>query len=222
MLASLYAGNRLKVKIKEYSRIPTANGMTGAEVARQMLDDHGCYDVKVTSVKGSLTDHYNPRTKTVNLSKDVYYGKNIAAAAIAAHEAGHAVQHAESYAWLGLRSALVPIQNISATIINIIFISMFFGSFLLGSFISIETALSIIVACYTVFTLFAFITLPVEYNASHRALAWVYNSGTVSNNSYAKAKNALNIAASTYVIAALSSLATLLYYLFLLIGMRDD
>jgi len=219
---SLIAGNRLKTKFREYSAIPTANGMSGAEVARKMLYDYGCYDVNITSVEGTLTDHYNPQTKTVNLSRDVYYGSNVSAAAVAAHEAGHAVQHATAYAWLGLRSALVPIQNISATILNVIFIGMFFGSFLLGGLFSMQTALLIIVVCYGVFTLFAFITLPVEFNASSRALAWIQRTGITDYYSHKKAENALRLAASTYVIAALSSLATLLYYLFALLGQSDE
>lgn len=218
----LVADNRLKTKFREYSAIPTANGMSGAEVARKMLKDHGFYDVEITSVGGSLTDHYNPQTKTVNLSRDVYYGTNVAAAAVAAHEVGHAVQHANAYTWLGLRSALVPIQNISATILNVIFIGMFFGSFLLGSIFSMQTALLIIVACYGIFTLFAFVTLPVEFDASSKALKWIKRTGITDYYSHSKAENALRLAASTYVIAALSSLATLLYYLFALFGQRDE
>ena len=140
-ILSLIAGSRLKSKFREYSAIPTANGMIGADVARKMLYDHGCYDVNIMSVQGTLTDQYNPQTKTVNLSQDVYYGTNVAAAAVAAHEAGYAVQHANAYAWTGLPSALVPLQNISATILNMIFIGMFFGSFLLGSLFPMQTAL---------------------------------------------------------------------------------
>ncbi|HZH73325.1 MAG TPA: zinc metallopeptidase [Mariniphaga sp.] len=218
----LIAGSRLKSKFREYSAIPTANGMIGAEVARKMLYDHGCYDVNITSVQGTLTDQYNPQIKTVNLSQDVYYGTNVAAAAVGAHEAGHAAQHANAYAWLGLRSALVPLQNISATILNMIFIGMFFGLFLLGSLFSMQTALLIIVACYGVFTLFAFITLPVEFDASSRALAWIQRTGITDYYSHSKAEKALRLAASTYVIAALYSLATLLYYLFALLGHSDE
>jgi Zn-dependent membrane protease YugP len=219
---SLFASSRLKTKFREFSGIPTSNGMSGAEVARKMLYDHGCYDVKVTSVDGTLTDHYNPQTKTVNLSRDVYYGRSVAAAAVAAHEVGHAVQHAYSYAWLGLRTALVPIQNISATILNMIYVGMFFGSFLLGSILSLQTALFVIVVCYGVFTLFAFITLPVEFNASNRALAWIQQTGITNSYSHKKAEEALRWAASTYVIAALSSLATLFYYLLALFGQNDE
>jgi hypothetical protein len=187
-----------------------------------MLYDHGCYDDNIMSVQGTLPDHYNPQTKTVNLSQDVYYGTNVAAAAVAAHETCHAVQHANAYAWSGLPSALVPLQNISATILNMIFIGMFFGSFLLGSLFSMQTALLIIVACYGVFTLFAFITLPVEFDASSRALAWIQRTGITDYYSRSKAEKALRLAASTYVIAALYSLATLLYYLFALLGHSDE
>jgi hypothetical protein len=218
---SLIAGNRLKAKFREYSKIPVANGMSGAEIAQKMLNDNGVYDVKITSVDGQLTDHYNPMTKTVNLSRDVYTGRSVAAAAVAAHEVGHAIQHAHGYAWLQLRTALVPIQNISATIMNVIFIGMFLGAFLLGNLIPMQTALVIIVAAYGVFTVFAFITLPVEFDASSRALAWLGTSGITTYHTHDKAQNALRWAASTYVIAAISSLATLLYYVSLLTGSDD-
>ncbi len=220
-ILSLIAGNRLKSKFREYSAIGTANNMSGSEVARKMLNDHGCYDVKITSVEGQLTDHYNPLTKTVNLSPDVFDGRNVAAAAVAAHECGHAVQHAVGYAWLELRSSLVPIQNVTSRVMNIVFIAMFLGSILLGNLIPMQTALIIIVACYSIFTLFAFITLPVEFNASSRALAWLSKSGITTVQTHEKAGNALKWAASTYVIAALSSLATLLYYVSLLGGSDD-
>ncbi len=220
-IVSLIAGSRLKSKFKVYSKIPVSNGMTGYEIARKMLADHGVMDVQVTSVNGQLTDHYNPSTRTVNLSPEVYNGSSVAAAAVAAHETGHALQHAQQYSWLKLRSALVPIQNISSTIMNIIFIGMFFGSFLIGSILPIQTALIIIVACYAVFTLFALITLPVEFDASSRGLAWLTDRGITTNETHDKAQHALRLAASTYVIAALGSLATLLYYASLLIGSND-
>ncbi len=220
-ILSLIAGSRLKAKFREYSKIPLANRMSGYEIAKKMLSDNGIFDVSVTSVKGQLTDHYNPANKTVNLSPEVYNGRSVAAAAVAAHEVGHALQHAQSYAWLKLRSTLVPIQNVSATIMNVIFIGMFFGSYLLGNIVPIQTALIIIVACYAVFTLFAFITLPVEFDASSRGLAWLTNRGVTTFDTHDKAKNALRWAASTYVIAAIGSLATLLYYVSLLIGSRD-
>jgi Zn-dependent membrane protease YugP len=217
---SWYVGWKLKKKFKEYSEIPMAQGLSGKDVAEKMLHDHGIYDVKVTSVEGELTDHYNPMNKTVNLSPDVYYGRNISAAAVAAHECGHAVQHAESYAWLGVRSALVPIQNVSAQIMNAIFMILFFGSlFIHGLF---PVALPIIIGCYFIFTLFAFVTLPVEINASRRALAWLENTGIAADNQQEMAKDALKWAARTYVVAALSSLAMLLYYLMIFFGRSND
>ncbi|GAA0892717.1 zinc metallopeptidase [Fulvivirga kasyanovii] len=221
-ILSLIAGGRLKSKFREYQSVPTANGMSGAEVAQKMLRDYGIYDVRITSIEGTLTDHYNPQTKTVNLSQDVYYGAHVAAASVAAHEVGHAVQHATAYAWLGFRSALVPIQNISATILNFIFIGMFFGSFFLGHIFPMQTALLVIVACYAIFALFALVTLPVEFDATKRALAWLNRAGITDYYSHPKAVKALNLAASTYVIAALSSLATLLYYLLMLLGSNDE
>lgn len=220
-ILSLIAGNRLKSKFREYSGILLPGGMSGSEIARKMLNDNGCWDVKVTSVPGQLTDHYDPTKKTVNLSPEVYNGRSVASAAVAAHECGHAVQHARGYAWLEMRSALVPIQNVTAKVMNIIFIAMFLGSILLGNLIPMHTALVIIVACYTVFTLFAFITLPVEFDASSRGLAWLSSTGITNVQTQEKAKNALKWAASTYVIAALSSLATLLYYVSLLGGSDD-
>ncbi len=216
---SWYVGWKLKRKFREYSEVPLSQGLSGKEIAEKMLRDHGIYDVKVISVEGELTDHYNPTNKTVNLSPDVYYGRNISAAAVAAHECGHAIQHAEAYAWLGLRTALVPIQNISAQLMNAIFLILFFGSlFIHGLF---PLALPIIIFCYLIFTLFAFITLPVEINASRRAVAWLYNSGITSSNQLPLAQDALKWAARTYIVAALSSLAMLLYYLALFLGRRD-
>jgi uncharacterized protein len=217
-ILSLIAGSRLKSKFREYSKIGLNDNLSGSEVARRMLNYHGCYDVKVISVEGQLTDHYDPIKKTVNLSPDVYNGSNVAAAAVAAHECGHAVQHAEGYAWLTMRTALVPLQNITAKVMNIIFITMLLGSFVLSHIIPIHLALVVIVVCYAVFTLFAFITLPVEFDASARGLAWLSLNRITSLEGQEKAKNALKWAASTYVIAALSSLATLLYYVSLLAG----
>ena len=215
---SLVASNRLKAKFREYSKIGLNNNLSGSEVARRMLNYHGCYDVKVISVEGQLTDHYDPIKRTVNLSPDVYNGSNVAAAAVAAHECGHAAQHAEGYAWLKMRTALVPLQNVTAKVMNIIFIGLFLGSFLLGNLIPMHTALVIIVACYAVFTVFSLITLPVEFDASSRGLAWLSASGMTSTEAQEKAANALKWAASTYVIAALGSLATLLYYVGMLTG----
>ncbi len=221
-ILSLVAGNRLKAKFREYAKIDLPGGMSGAEIARKMLRDNGCYDVKVISVQGQLTDHYNPVQKTVNLSPEVFNGRSVSAAAVAAHETGHALQHARGYAWLELRSSLVPVQNVTAKVMNIMFLVLFLGSFLLGNLIPMQTALMIIVVCYAIFTLFAFITLPVEFDASARGLAWLSASGITNNQTHGKAANALKWAASTYVIAALASLATLLYYVSLLGGGSDN
>ena len=219
MIASWAVSTRLKNKFKKYSQVALGSGLSGREIAELMLRDNGIYDVTVTSVQGRLTDHYNPANKTVNLSPDVYNGRSAAAAAVAAHECGHAVQHAKAYRWLEFRSAMVPIQNISAKVINFMFIAMFIGAFGLNMFGTSE-ALLIIIACYAIFTLFAFVTLPVEYDASRRALAWIQDRNIVDAREHEMAKDALNAAASTYLVAALGSLATLLYYVMLFMG-RD-
>lgn len=221
MLVSFIIGQVLKSKFKKYSAVPMGYGMTGKDVAEKMLRDNGIYDVSVVSVEGSLTDHYNPANKTVNLSRDVYYGNHVSAAAVAAHECGHAIQHAQAYSFLKLRSALVPVQNVSASVLNVIFTIMFLGALFLPTVISLKVALPIIIACYAVFTLFAFITLPVEINASSRALAWLNNAGITSYETHPKAQDALKWAAYTYVVAALGSLAMLVYYILAYIGNRD-
>lgn len=220
-LLSWIVSAQLKRRFKRYSNTPLQSGISGKDVAEKMLSDNGIYDVKVVSVPGQLSDHYNPATKTVNLSPEVHNGRNVAAAAVAAHECGHAVQHAKAYAPLQIRSALVPIQNVSARLLNIIFMVMFFGAVLLPSIISYNMALLVIIGCYSVFTLFAFITLPVEINASQRAVAWLSNSGITFGRGHEEAKDALKWAAMTYVVAALSALATLAYYIFLFVGRRD-
>lgn len=222
MIASLVVSTRLKNKFAKYSKIPLSSGLSGREIAQLMLADNGIHDVQVISVPGQLTDHYNPANKTVNLSPDVYNGRSAAAAAVASHECGHAVQHATAYGMLEFRSAMVPIQNVSARIINVVFMLMFFGSFLLPHVIAPQLAILVIIACYAVFTLFAFVTLPVEFDASKRALAWIENRHIVTSEEHAMAKDALNTAAQTYVVAALSSLATLLYWVMVfLAGNRD-
>lgn len=221
MIASWAVSSRLKNKFKKYSQVSLGSGLSGREIAELMLRDNGIYDVTVTSVQGRLTDHYNPSNKTVNLSPDVYNGRSAAAAAVAAHECGHAVQHAKAYQWLEFRSAMVPIQNISAKVINMIFMMMFFGAFLLPQMIPFDLALLVIIGCYSVFTLFAFVTLPVEYDASKRALAWIQDRNIVDAREHAMAKDALNAAASTYLVAALGALATLLYYVMLFMSSRD-
>ena len=178
--------------------------------------------MQVISVEGQLSDHYNPATKTVNLSEGVYHGRNAAATAVAAHECGHAVQHAKAYSMLELRSALVPIQNVSAKVINFLFMMMMFGAFFASQLIPWQMALLVIIGCYGVFALFALITLPVEFDASKRALAWVQSRGIVNNSEYGMAKDALKWAAMTYVVAAIGALTTLFYYVMLFLGSRDE
>ncbi len=221
LILSLIVGETLKAKFRKYSKIPVSRGLTGKDVAEKMLRDHGITDVTVTSVKGSLTDHYNPVSKTVNLSENVYYGQNISAAAVAAHECGHAVQHAMAYTPLKVRTALVPLQNMSAQVLNFIFIAMFFGVFFARGLFSINTALMIFIVCYGIFTLFAFVTLPVEIDASRRAIAWLADAGVTNYSNHDMAKDALKWAAYTYLVAALSSLAMLLYFIMLFAGRRN-
>lgn len=213
---------RLKRKFREYSQTHLTRDLTGAEIARLMLADHGISDVQVMSVDGQLSDHYNPANKTVNLSQEVYNGRNAAAAAVASHECGHAVQHARAYSMLEFRSAMVPIQNISAQVINVLFMIMMFGSFFIKGILPIDTALLIIIACYGVFTLFAFVTLPVEFDASKRALAWIESRGIVTPQEHDMAKDALKWAAMTYVVAAIGALTTLFYYVMMYLGVRRD
>ncbi len=223
MLAGWLVSYRLKSKFRKYSKVPLQSGLSGAEIAEKMLRDHRIHDVQITCVPGSLTDHYNPATKTVNLSEAVYYGQNAASAAVAAHECGHAVQHASAYSFLELRSTLVPVQNVSSKILNFIFIGMFASYFFLGSGVfPMDTALLIVIACYGVITLFSVITLPVEFDASKRALAWIDEQGVVTGQEYSMSKDALNWAAMTYAVAALSSIAMLLYYVAQYLGMSSD
>jgi uncharacterized protein len=213
---------RLKSKFRKYSQTHLTRDLTGAEIARLMLADNGISDVQVVSVEGQLTDHYNPATKTVNLSQEVYHGRNAAAAAVSAHECGHAVQHARAYSMLEFRSAMVPIQNVSASVINVIFMIMMFGSIFARGVLPMQTALLIIIACYGVFTLFAFVTLPVEFDASKRALAWIESRGIVTRDEHNMAKDALKWAAMTYVVAAIGALTTLLYYVLMYLGVSRD
>ena len=220
MLIGMVVSSRLKSKFREYSQTHLTKDLTGAEIARLMLADNGIHDVRVVSVQGELTDHYNPATKTVNLSEGVFHGRSAAAAAVAAHECGHAVQHATAYSMLTFRSAMVPVQNVSGKIMNFIMLGMIFGGAMLHNFW--PTALLVIIACYGVFTLFAFVTLPVEFDASKRALAWVEARGIVTPQEHDKAKDALKWAAMTYVVAAVGALTTLLYYVMLFMGSRDD
>ncbi|MGZ3765516.1 MAG: zinc metallopeptidase [Mucilaginibacter sp.] len=210
---------RFKSKFNQYAEIGLLSGLTGKEVAEQMLKDNHIYNVQVVSVEGALTDHYNPETKTVNLSPDVYYSKSVAAAAVAAHECGHAVQHAKAYAWLNLRSSLVPVINVASTLTQW---TLFIGVMLLF-FTHNPFVLAIGVGALALVTLFSFITLPVEFDASSRALAWLNNNYTVmqTRQEHEQAKDALWWAAMTYVVAALSSLATLLYYASFLFNRRN-
>ncbi len=221
LLASWLISWSLQSKFNKYSQIGLQANMTGAEIAALMLRDHGIYDVQITCVEGHLTDHYNPSDKTVNLSEGVYYGNSAVSAAVAAHECGHAVQHATAYSMLEFRSAMVPIQNISAWILNIIFIMFFFFSYFLANIFPLQTVLLIVIAAYGVITLFSLVTLPVEYDASKRALAWMTNKRIVTHGEHAMAKDALNTAALTYVVVALGSVATLLYYVASFLNTND-
>jgi len=220
MILGGIVSSRLKNKFKKYSQISLANGMTGKEVAEKMLHDHGIRDVKVVSVPGRLTDHYNPSDKTVNLSPDVYSRCSVASAAVAAHECGHAVQHAQAYAWLQLRSALVPAVSFSTKMLNFIFIMMFLGAGFLGWF-GIDTALLTVIIFQSAITLFTLVTLPVEFDASNRALIWLKQKNITTQQDHPLAMDALKWAAGTYVVAALASLTQLAYYIMLYLGNRD-
>ncbi|MCU4176276.1 zinc metallopeptidase [Carboxylicivirga sp. N1Y90] len=221
LVLSWAVSSKLKSKFKAYSKIPINFGMTGKEVAEKMLRQNGLLNVQVNAVKGTLSDHYNPSNRTINLSPEVYHGRSVASAAVAAHETGHAIQHANSYSLLEFRSALVPLQNVSAKVLNFLFIALFVGAMALPGMISYNLALQIIIVCYSIFTLAAIVTLPVEIDASRRALAWLDTASITSQDTHAKAKDALKWAAYTYVVAALSALATLLYYVMLIVGGRD-
>lgn len=220
MLISMFISNKLKRKFNTYSQLHLRNNMSGAEIAAKMLADHGISDVKITHVSGELTDHYNPANKTVNLSDSVYFQRNAAAAAVAAHECGHAVQHANAYAMLGLRSKLVPAVQISSTIMNYAnMIMMFGGAALLYSNNSIgNTLLMVLIGANLFLTAFAMITLPVEFDASKRALAWMQGNNVVTTSEYDGAKDSLKWAALTYVAAAMGALANLLYFISLFLG----
>ena len=199
----------LKSKFNTYRKIPLRAGLSGKEVAERMLKENGIYDVKVISVNGFLSDHYNPATKTVNLSQEVYTGINVSAAAVAAHECGHAVQHATAYQWLNLRSRLVPVVQVSSTMVQWVLLA---GILLVNSFPQLLLGGIIL---FAVTTLFSIITLPVEFDASKRALAWLNHTNVTSSSEYPKAKDALKWAAMTYVVAAVASIATLIQYFLL-------
>lgn len=217
-LISSFVSNKLKSKFKKYSKVQLQNGMSGKEIAERMLSDNGIQDVKVVSVKGSLTDHYNPVTKTVNLSEPVYMQRNAAAAAVAAHECGHAVQHATAYSWLALRSKIVPTVGVASKLSNFIIMAGLILS-VSGSFIG-STIFLVGILLFAVTTAFTFITLPVEFDASKRALVWLETNQMVTQQEHAGAKDALKWAARTYVVAAIGSLATLIYFLMIFLGRR--
>jgi len=206
----------MKRRFAAYSKIPLSARLTGKEVAEKMLRENGIYDVKVVSVEGFLSDHYNPMNKTINLSPEVYNNYSVAAAAVAAHETGHAVQHATAYSWLMLRSRLVPMVQFSSTLVNWI---LLIGVIMASS--GNSTLLLVGIALFAVSVLFSLVTLPVEFDASRRALAWLQNTNVTTNTEYPKAKNALTWAAMTYVVAALAAVVTLLQYVMIYLGGRD-
>ena len=218
-LVSWLVSSKLKKKFAKYSKVQLRNGMSGAEIAEKMLADHGIRDVEVISTAGQLTDHYNPKNKTVNLSESVYNQRNAAAAAVAAHECGHAVQHAQAYSWLQMRSALVPVVSVTSGMSQWVVI----GGLMLGAAAGLGFGYYVAVAGLAMMgfaTLFSFITLPVEYDASNRALAWLKNKNMVSQEEYAGSEDALKWAARTYLVAAIGALASLVYWAFQILG-RD-
>jgi len=219
LLVSWLVSSRLKSKFKKYSKVHLENGMSGAEIARKMLEDHHIHDVQVISTPGKLTDHYHPTKKTVNLSESVYNQRNAAAAAVAAHEVGHAVQHAKAYSWLEMRSQLVPLVSVASQWSQWVIM----GGLILMSLVSVGVGQMVLLAGIIMFglgTLFSFITLPVEYDASNRALAWLKDRRIVTPEEYKGSEDALKWAARTYVVAAIGSLATLLYFIMIYLG-RD-
>lgn len=216
-IVSIYVSNRLKSKFKTYSKVHLQNGMSGKEIAEKMLSDNGIHDVKVISTPGMLTDHYNPQKKTINLSEGVYTQRNAAAAAVAAHECGHAVQHAQAYGWLQMRSQLVPVVSVASRFSQWV---IFGGLMLMATTAMGSTILLIGIILYGMGTLFSFVTLPVEYDASKRALVWLENENMLSPREHDAAEDSLKWAARTYVVAAVGSLATLLYFLSIYMG-RD-
>ena len=220
-LASWLISSKLKSKFKTYSKIQLKNGMSGAEIAEKMLSDNGIYDVKVISTPGMLTDHYNPKDKTVNLSESVYNQRNAASAAVAAHECGHAVQHAKAYQWLTMRSQLVPVVSITSKfsqwlVIGGLILGAASGAGGIGFYIALAGLGFMALA-----TIFSFVTLPVEYDASNRALAWLKSKNMLTRDEYAGSEDALKWAARTYLVAALGSLAMLLYWGLQILGGRD-
>ena len=217
-LVSMYVSNKLKSKFEKYSKVHLRNGMSGKEIAEKMLADNGIHDVQVISTPGMLTDHYNPANKTVNLSEAVYHQRNAAAAAVAAHECGHAVQHATAYSWLQMRSAIVPAVGIASKLSNFVIMA---GLILAASGSILGNTLFLIgILLFAMTTVFAFITLPVEFDASKRAIVWLQKENMVTQGELSGAKDALKWAARTYVVAAIGSLATLLYFIMMFLGRR--
>lgn len=212
VVISMLVSGILKGKFNSYGKIPLRIGLTGKEIAEKMLRENGIYDVKVVSVEGHLSDHYNPLTRTVNLSPEVYQGSSVAAAAVAAHECGHAVQHATSYSWLMLRSRLVPVVQYSSMLVQWVLIA---GILLINAFPGLLLAGIVLFGLTTVFSV---ITLPVEFDASKRALAWLNHTNVTTTEEYPKAKDALKWAAMTYVVAAVASIATLVQYILIFLG----
>ena len=217
MVAGFAVQARLKNRFKKYSESYLSSGLSGAEVARRMLNFYGLDSVQIISVPGQLTDHYNPANKTVNLSPEVYEGRNISAAAVAAHECGHAVQHATAYAWLTMRSKMVPVVSFSGKIMNMVILFSILGMSVLG----FEQALVVVIAAQAVVATFALVTLPVEYDASRRALVWLQGAGITDASNHHQAEDALKWAARTYLVAAAAAVTQLLYYIMLYMGRRD-
>lgn len=217
-LVSMSVSSKLKRKFKEYSQVQLSNGMSGAEVAEKMLQDHGIYDVKVISTPGRLTDHYNPKDKTVNLSEAVYAQRNAAAAAVAAHECGHAVQHAQAYSWLQMRSQMVPMVQVASGLSQWVIM----GGLILSATSALGSTLMLMgIILYGIVTAFTLVTLPVEYDASHRAIKWMEAKRIVNQQELAGAKDSLKWAARTYLVAAIGALATLAYFVLRFLGSRD-
>lgn len=218
LLLGMAVSGRLKSKFKHYSEMPLQSGLSGKEIAEKMLRDNGIYDVQVISVNGFLSDHYNPQDKTVNLSPEVYGGRSVAAAAVAAHECGHAVQHATQYSMLQMRSKMVPLVKVSSTLSQWVILA---GIGLMGFGGGNQTVLLIGILLFAASTLFSIVTLPVEYDASKRALVWLESTNITRGEEHEGAKDALKWAARTYVVAAISSIATLLYYIMIFMNRRD-
>jgi Zn-dependent membrane protease YugP len=219
MVAGFAVQARLKNRFKKYSESYLSSGLSGAEVARRMLNFYGLDSVQIISVPGQLTDHYNPANRTVNLSPEVYEGRNISAAAVAAHECGHAVQHATAYAWLTMRSKMVPVVSFSGKIMNMVFLFSILGMSVLG--LGFEQALVVVIAAQAVVATFALVTLPVEYDASRRALVWLQGAGITDASNHHQAEDALKWAARTYLVAAAAAVTQLVYYIMLYMGRRD-